>query len=206
MNGSRGNTLTEDGDIRNRWSGYNPGLFNETNLKEQLQKVPETAGEVPPISVEEIRNQLTMMKGNKACGPDLIPIEVWNKMGEEGIVFLKKELNEMLTSGIPSSWRLSEVTPLFKGKGYILECSNYRGIKLISHTLKLLERIIDQGLRHILELDNIQFGFRRGSYTMDPVFALKILQEKYKEKQKDLHMIFVDVEKAYDTVPIDMVI
>ena len=52
-------------------------------------------------------------------------------MGEEGIVFLKKKLNEMLTSGLPSLWRLSEVTPLFKGKGSILECSNYRGIKII---------------------------------------------------------------------------
>ena len=111
VNDSRGNTLTEDGDIRNRWSGYYSGLLNETYPNEQLQNVPETA--VPPISVEEIRNQLTIMKGNKACGPDMIPIEVWKKMGEEGIVFLKKELNEILTSGIPSSWRLSEVKPLF---------------------------------------------------------------------------------------------
>ena len=129
VNDSRGNTLTEDGDIRNRWSGCYSGLLNETNPKEQLQNVPETAGEVPPISVQEIRNQLTKMKGNGACDPDLIPIEVWKKMGEEGLVFLKKELNEILTSGIPSSWRLREVTPLFKGKGSILECSNYRGIK-----------------------------------------------------------------------------
>ena len=78
-------------------------LLNETNPKEQLQNVPETAGEIPLISAEEIRNQLSNVKGNKACGQDLIPIEVWEKMGEEGIVFLKKELNEMLTSGIPSS-------------------------------------------------------------------------------------------------------
>ena len=182
VNDSRGNTLTEDGDIRNRWSGYYSGLLNETNPKEQLQNVPETTGELPPISVEKIRNQLAMMKGNKACGPDLIHIEVWKKMGEEGIVFLNKRLNRMLTSGIPASWRLSEVTPLFKEECSILECSNYRGIKLVSHTLKLLERIIDQRLRTIVELGNIQFGFRRGRSTMDPVFALKILQEKNKER------------------------
>ena len=167
--------------------------------------MPETAREVPPISVEEIRNQLAVMKGNKACGSDMIPIEVWKKMGEEGVVFLNKEFNEILTSGIPSSWRLSEVTPLFKGKRSILECSNYRGIMLISHTLKLLERIIDQRLSTIVELGNIQFGVRRGRSTMDPVFALNILQEKYKVKQKDLHMIFVDLEKAYDIIPRDFI-
>ena len=155
--------------------------------------------------MEEIRNQLTKMKGNKASGPDLIPIEVWIKMGEQGIVFLEKVLNEAITSGIPSSWRLSELTPLFKGKGSILECSNYRGIKLISHTLKLLDRIIDQRLRNIVDLGNTQFGFRRGRSTMDPVFALQILQEKYREKQKDLHMVFVDLEKAYDKFPRDLI-
>ena len=155
-----------------------------------MQNVPETAGEVPPITVEEIRNQLAKMKGNKACGPDLIPIEVWKTMGEQGIVFLEKVLNEAITSGVPSSWRLSELTPLFiKGKGSILECSNYRGIKLPSHTLKLLERIIDQRLRNIVDLGNIQFGFRRGRSTMDPVFALKILQEKYREAKRFAHGI-----------------
>ena len=72
----------------------------------------------------------------------------------------------------------------------------------MSHTLKLLERIIDQRLRTIVELGNIQFGCRRGrSSTVDPVFALQILQEKYKEKQKDLHMVFVDLEK----VPRDLI-
>ena len=36
---------------------------------------------------------------------------------------------------------------------------------------------------------------------MDPVFELKILQEKYREKQKDLHMVFVDLEKAKTNFP-----
>ena len=51
---SRGNMLTEDGDMRNRWSGYYSGLLNETNLKEHLQNVPETAGEVPQLPLISI--------------------------------------------------------------------------------------------------------------------------------------------------------
>ncbi len=65
-----------------------------------------------------------------------------------------------------------------------LGCSNYRGIKLIWHTLKLVVRIIDQTLRTIVEMGNIQFGFRRGRSTMEAVFALKVIQEKYKEKHR----------------------
>ena len=35
---------------------------------------------------------MAMMKGNKACGPDMIPIEVWNKMGEEEILFSQEAI------------------------------------------------------------------------------------------------------------------
>ena len=95
-----------------------------------------------------------------------------------------------MTSGILSSWRLSELTTLFKETGSILECRNYRGIKLISHTLMLLERKIDQiGLLRsiIVELGNIQFGFRRGRSTMDPVFALKYSTRKVQRKSQDMY-------------------
>ena len=71
----------------------------------------------------------------------------------------------------------------------------------MSHTRKPWERIIDNRIREIMELRSIQFGFRRGMSTTEAIFALRILQEKYQERKKDIHMVFVDLEKAYDRVP-----
>ena len=46
-------------------------------------------------------------------------------MGEPGMVCLEKEMDAVLISAIPSSWRLIELITLFKGKGPIMECSNF---------------------------------------------------------------------------------
>ena len=57
----------------------------------------------------------------------------------------------------------------------------------MSHTMKMLKRTIDQIIRQIVELDDIQFGFRKGRSTKEPTFAKRILQEKYREKVKYQH-------------------
>ena len=92
------------------------------------------------------------------------------------------------------------MVPIFKGKGCVLECNNYRGIKLMSHTMKLWERIIEARLREITNIADNQFGFRPGKSTTEPIFALRMLQEKYREKNKEVHIVFVDLERAYDRV------
>ena len=48
---------------------------------------------------------------------------------------------------MPDIWRQSTLVPIFKEKGDVQSCENYRGIKLMSHTLKLFERVIDKRLR-----------------------------------------------------------
>ena len=89
----------------------------------------------------------------------------------------------------------------FKNKGDVQSCSNYKGIKLISHTMKLWERIVEKRLRSDLKFSNQQYGFMPGKSTTDALFALRVLMEKYREGQKELHCVFVDLEKAYDNVP-----
>ncbi len=101
-----------------------------------------------------------------------------------------------------------ELSPLHKGKGSVLECGNFRGIKLMAHTIKLWERIIDLRIRQIVELDYIPFGFRNDRSTIEPLFALRILQEKYGEKGKDLHYDICGFGKGVrqDTKGLDLVV
>ena len=48
---------------------------------------------------------------------------------------------------MPEEWSDSMIVPIFKEKGDIQDCENYRGIKMIYHTMKIWERIIDRRLR-----------------------------------------------------------
>ncbi|MCI4382159.1 hypothetical protein PGIGA_G00260580 [Pangasianodon gigas] len=102
---------------------------------------------------------------------------------------------------MPEEWRSSVLVPIFKNKGDVQSCSNYRGIKLMSHTMKLWERVVEARLRKVVETCEQQYGFMPRKSTTDAIFALRILMEKYRDGQRELHCVFVDLEKAYDRVP-----
>ena len=71
---------------------------------------------------------------------------------------------------------------------------------MISHTMKMWERVIDRRLREETTIED-QFGFMPGRGTTDATFAARQVIEKHREIQKELHLVFIDPEKAYDRVP-----
>ena len=145
-------------------------------------------------------------KNGKAVGPDNIPVEVWKCIGESALKFLTKLYNRtMENERMPEEWRNIVLISIFKNKGDVQSCSNYRGIKLINHTMKLWERIVENRLRSGLKFSNQQYGFMPGKNTTDALFALRVLMEKYREGQKELHCVNVDLEKAYEKMPIEEV-
>ena len=45
--------------------------------------------------------------------------------------------------GMPEEWETSVVVPIFKGKGDVMDCRKYRGVKLLEHAMKIVERVLE---------------------------------------------------------------
>ena len=203
MNSLEGQMLTVESDIIQRWLIYFEGLLNTENTRKQIESGLATEGPIDIFNENEVSEQLGKMGLDKFTGPDDLPIEAVKILAKQGIMYVVEAMNQVLQQGIPEIWRKSRMVPIYKGKGDILECNNYRGIKLMCHSMKLWERLKEARLRQITSIDNTQYGFRPGKSTTvtEPIFILRIIQEKYREMNKELHMVFVDLEKAYDRVP-----
>jgi hypothetical protein len=84
------------------------------------------------------------------------------------------------------------------------EYENYRGITV----LNIFSRLYGKIIKHFLEQEFSQIeteeqaGFRAGRSTIDHIFCLRQLIEKKMAVNQPLHLLFVDLEKAYDSVPL----
>ena len=67
--------------------------------------------------------------------------------------------------------------------------------------MKVVECVNEKRLRKMVEIREEQYGFVLGKGTIDAIFLLRQLQEKYLENDKELYLVFVDLEKAFDRVP-----
>ena len=134
--------------IIERWKGYYGKPLNEENPRTVFDDGVPNEGLTPAINTEEAEVALKGMKYGKAMGPDGIPVEVWKSLGEGGVDMLLDLLQKIFDQEkMPEEWRDSVIVSIFKEKGDIQDCGNYRGIKMISHTMKIWERIIDRRLR-----------------------------------------------------------
>ena len=89
----------------------------------------------------------------------------------------------------------------YKGKGDVTNCRAYRGVKLLEHEMKIVERILEKRIRALVEADDMQFGFMPGTGTTDTANIVRKMPDEYRKKDKKLYMCFVDLEKAFHRVP-----
>ncbi|GJZ48687.1 methylcrotonoyl-CoA carboxylase subunit alpha [Tanacetum coccineum] len=206
-----GRSIVNEDAIRRRWKEYFSALFNgqrrgRTKDVDSIGAVPQNNCYCSRIRHAEVKEALRKMGRNKVVGPDEIPIEACRCLGGEGVGWLTIIFNKTLSRAkMPEEWRLSEVIPIYKNKGDAQTYSNYRGIKLLSHTMKLWERVIERRVRRETEVLENQFGFMPGRSSMEVIHIIRTLMEKYRERQKDLHLAFLDLEKAYDSISRELI-
>jgi hypothetical protein len=203
-----GKLVMEESELREVWRKHYEKLSNEEFDwdKDSLGEKRVISGPIQEISKQEVRLAVAKMKCNKAPGPTGVAAELLKGAGEDGIDWLTDICNAIVKEGqMPNDWNKSYMINVYKGKGDALECGSYRGIKLLEHPMKVFERVMETRLRQVLCIDEMQFGFTPGRGTTDAVFILRQLQERYLVKKRDLWMAFVDLEKAFDRVPRDVI-
>jgi hypothetical protein len=160
----------KDEEIKNIWREYFDKLFNDKSEKSAIElddSIDTNRQFIRRIHESDVKETLKKMKTGKALEPDDIPIEVWRCLGDIAIVWHTKLFNKM-----PGEWR-SILVQIFKNKGDIQSYTNYRGIKLMSHTMKLWERVIEHCFRKLTIVSKNQFGFMLERSIMETIFLIR---------------------------------
>ena len=157
------------------------------------------------MCTEEVKVAVAGLKSDKAADPGGAVAEILKSGGEP----VAEQWAHILTAvmqrpeEVPASWAMAYITPLYKGKGPRAEAGSYRPIANSDLTYKLLARVLHRRLLHKLEpqLLDEQFGFRPRRGVDDCVFSTKRLEEEFRQKGQPLYLAFLDITKAYDSVP-----
>lgn len=206
IDNKNGQTTTNKRDILQIVRNFYAELYKKNTTTKTGAGIPviqnQGSEDIPEITQDEINNCLKDMKNNKSPGDDEISTENIKLGGPALLKILCKLYNACLRNSItPEQWSKSIIILLHK-KGDITQIENYRPISLLSQIYKLFMRIISKRLTAKLDLYQPieQAGFRKGYGTNDHLHTIKILIEKCIEYNKPLVLIFVDYEKAFDTV------
>ena len=121
----------------------------------------------PDILQCEIKWVLESITKNKTTGGDGIPADLFKILKDDAVKVLHSTCQQIWkTQQWPQDWKRSVFIPIPK-KGYAKECSNYHTIALISHTSKVMLKILQERLQQYMnqEFPHVQGGFRKGTET-----------------------------------------
>ena len=122
---------------------------------------------------------------NKASGGDGIPVELLQILKEDAVKVLHSIYQQIWTTQWPQDWKRSVFIPIPK-KGNAKECTNYHTFTLISHTSKVMLKILQARLQEYMnrELPDIQAGFRKGRGIRDQIANIHWIIEKQENSRK----------------------
>ncbi|XP_065176365.1 uncharacterized protein LOC135806138 [Sycon ciliatum] len=193
---------------QNRWSEHFENLLNlpsgfvrsEIDLVQQRNIMEHLA---TPPTAEEAQRCLRYLTNGKAAGSSGILPEMVKYNCDLFYANLFKLITAVWEEGVvPQDWVNAEIIPIPK-KGDLTSCDNWRGIALLDVIGKLFGRLLQNRLQKVAEsvLPESQCGFRKGRSCTDMTFVVRQVVEKCHEHQSKGFLVFVDLRKAYDSVP-----
>ena len=139
---------------------------------------------------------------NKASGGEEIQVELFQIQKADAMKVLHSICQQIWKAQQwPQDWKRSVFITISK-KGDAKECSNYCRIAFISHTSKVMLKILQARFQQYgnRELLDVQAGFRIGRGTRDQIANIRWIMEKAREFQKNIYFCFIDYAKAFDCV------
>ena len=203
----RGVMLQTEEERTERWKEYFEELYNDPNPT-QVASLPNLPlypkdGNEPDITMQEVEMAIKLLKPDKAAGIDDISAEEIKAACEDRGLKMMHSLCKTIweTEVIPEDWKKAVIVPIFKKKDKT-DCNNYRGVSLLCHCSKIFTRILLQRMRNRTEkiLSEEQAGFRANRSTIDQIFTLRQMAEKYIEMNRDLYVGYIDFKKAFDSI------
>ena len=130
---------------------------------------------------------------NKASGGDGIPVELFQILKDDAVKVLHSICQQIWKTAVATGLERSLFIPIPK-KSNAKECSDYHTIALISHTSKVILKILQARLQQYVngELPDVQAGFRKGRETRHQIANIHWITEKAREFQKNIYFCFSD--------------
>ena len=210
-----GSTMaTDPTDISNSFNKYFTSIADDILSKRKFEGNSSHKDYLPPplhnsialhlCDEDEIKSIISSIDMCKSYGPNSIPTEFLHLLKDEISGPLSILFNLSFTTGtFPDSLKIAKTIPIFK-KGSKLLVSNYRPISLLSNVNKILEKLMYSRLYDFLTkfgiLYDLQFGFRSRHSTSHALINIIDQINKSLDNKKSVCGLFVDFQKAFDTV------
>ena len=208
-----GKTITNPAKIANSFNNFfgsiaqkieNNIITTHKSFTDYLKTPNEKSLFLTPTTANDIKNIINELNSKKTSGPGSIPTEILKLTNNIISKPLSEIINLSFESGIfPSILKCSKIIPIYK-KGENTSINSYRPISQLSNISKIIEKLIHSRTYSFLNkykcIYDLQFGFRNRHSTNH---ALIQITEKIRKAVDDNNFacgVFVDLQKAFDTV------
>ena len=125
------------------WKEHMEKIMNEENEWDDMMETDLVEEPVEIVACNKIVEAIKSMKSRKGIGPYEASVEIIVASGEIRVKLMMELCQRVLDGrGMSDEWKTSVIVSIFKEQGDVMSCGSYRGVKLLEHAMKIVERLL----------------------------------------------------------------